>query len=169
MESCWAPPGDCCPTLTVGLPCHPPPHPGFLPRSLFCKTLALALLSSLREETVVPETGPRKPAADTGQRAGWEAAVLTGRSAFPREQPLHRRAGKLAQRRRVFSSAAICGDGQTAAGSSPCSPCEHALMAEMRQVPFLSQGHLMLVQSKSTQRLLDMKPLWEETEGHFIL
>lgn len=169
MESCWAPPGDCCPTLTVGAPlATSQPHPQ-LPRSLLCKTVALALLSSLREETVVPETGPHKPAADTGQRAGWEAAVLTARSAFPREQPLHRRPGKRAQRRRVFSSAAICGDGQTAAGSSPCSRCEHALMAEMRQVPFLFQGHLMLVQSESRQRLLDMKPRWEETEGHFIL
>lgn len=46
---------------------------GFLPRSLFCKQLALALLSSPREKTVIPETGPLKPAAETGQKAGWEA------------------------------------------------------------------------------------------------
>lgn len=45
---------------------------GFLPRSLFCKKLALAPLSSPREKTIVPETGPLKPAAETGQRAGWE-------------------------------------------------------------------------------------------------
>lgn len=45
----------------------------FLPRSLFCKKLALGLLSSPREKTVIPKTGPLKPAAETGQRAGWEA------------------------------------------------------------------------------------------------
>lgn len=47
---------------------------GFLPRSLFCKKLALAPLSSPPEKTVIPETGSLKLAAETGQRAGWETA-----------------------------------------------------------------------------------------------
>lgn len=50
-------------------------HSGFLPRSLVCEKLALALLSSPREKTVIPETGPLRPAAETGQRAGGEVTA----------------------------------------------------------------------------------------------
>ena len=66
-----ASPGKHCPSLTVGLPPHPPA--GFPPRGLFCNSLALALLFSPGEEPVILETGPHKPVAETGRDFNWSA------------------------------------------------------------------------------------------------
>lgn len=63
---------------------------------------------------------------------GWEAALVTVKSTFPREKSVHTETGENAPGgRECLDSAATFGDGKGHCWHLPCSWCEHTLVGEM--------------------------------------